>query len=60
MAVKSKSKTVYVCTQCGCEVPKWQGKCPDCGSWNSFVEETRSTGGPAAKAAATERPPLQR
>ena len=55
MAVKSKSKTVYVCTQCGCEVPKWQGKCPDCGSWNSFVEETRSTGGPAAKAAATER-----
>ncbi len=55
MAVKSKSKTVYVCTQCGCEVPKWQGKCPDCGSWNSFVEETRTTGGPAAKAAASER-----
>ncbi len=55
MAVKSKTKTVFVCTQCGCEVPKWQGKCPDCGSWNSFVEESRVTGGPAAKAAASER-----
>lgn len=55
MAVKSKAKTVYVCTQCGCEAPKWQGKCPDCGSWNTFVEETRITGGPAAKAAASER-----
>ena len=55
MAVKSKAKTVYVCTQCGCEAPKWQGKCPDCGSWNTFVEETRTTGGSAAKAAASER-----
>lgn len=55
MAVKSKTKTVFVCTQCGYEAPKWQGKCPDCGSWNSFVEETRSAGGPAAKAAAAER-----
>ena len=55
MAVKSKAKTVYVCTQCGCEAPKWQGKCPDCGSWNSFVEETRVTGGSAAKSAAAER-----
>ena len=55
MAGKSKAKTVYVCTQCGCEAPKWQGKCPDCGSWNSFVEETRVTGGSAAKAAAAER-----
>lgn len=55
MAVKSKTKTVFVCTQCGCEAPKWQGKCPDCGSWNSFVEESRVTGGPVAKAAASER-----
>ena len=55
MAGKSKAKTVYVCTQCGCEAPKWQGKCPDCGSWNSFVEETRVTGGSAAKSAAAER-----
>ncbi len=55
MAGPRKAKTVYVCTQCGCEAPKWQGKCPDCGSWNSFVEETRVTGGSAAKSAAAER-----
>ena len=53
-AVKSKVKTVFVCTQCGSESPKWQGKCPDCGSWNSFVEETRLTGGSASKGAAPE------
>ncbi|MBP1558797.1 MAG: DNA repair protein RadA [Oscillospiraceae bacterium] len=34
-----KSKTVYVCTQCGCQLPKWQGRCPDCGEWNSIVQE---------------------
>ncbi|WP_343253181.1 DNA repair protein RadA [Ligaoa zhengdingensis] len=37
-----KIKTVFVCNQCGFETPKWYGKCPECGEWNSFVEETRS------------------
>ena len=32
-------KIVYVCRECGKESPKWLGKCPDCGSWNSFDEE---------------------
>ena len=53
-AVKSKVKTVFVCTQCGSESPKWLGKCPDCGSWNSFVEESRITGGGAGKGASPE------
>jgi len=35
----SKSKTFYQCQSCGYGSPKWLGKCPDCGSWNSFVEE---------------------
>jgi DNA repair protein RadA/Sms len=35
----SKIKTFYQCQSCGCASPKWIGKCPDCGSWNSFVEE---------------------
>lgn len=35
---KLKSKTVFVCQQCGKESPKWLGHCPDCGAWNSFVE----------------------
>ena len=32
-------KTIYVCTSCGYESPKWMGKCPQCGAWNSFVED---------------------
>ena len=39
---KSKSKSVFVCQQCGKESPKWLGRCPDCQAWNSYVE-TRIT-----------------
>lgn len=35
----AKEKTVYVCTNCGQDSPKWVGKCPSCGEWNSYVEE---------------------
>jgi DNA repair protein RadA/Sms len=35
-----KQKTLYSCQQCGMQSPKWLGKCPDCGQWNSLVEET--------------------
>lgn len=35
----SKSKTSFFCQQCGHESPKWIGKCPSCGEWNTFVEE---------------------
>ncbi|MFN8065782.1 MAG: DNA repair protein RadA [Vicinamibacterales bacterium] len=31
--------TVFVCQECGSQAAKWLGKCPDCGAWNSFVEE---------------------
>ena len=34
-----KTKTNYVCTQCGAVQPKWMGKCPDCGSWNTLIEQ---------------------
>jgi DNA repair protein RadA/Sms len=37
--VKSKAKTVYVCQSCGTQSPRWMGKCPDCGQWNTMVEE---------------------
>ena len=33
-----KSSTQYVCQQCGAATPKWQGQCPQCGTWNSLVE----------------------
>lgn len=36
---KSKAKTVYICQQCGASSPKWQGRCPACGAWNTYVEE---------------------
>lgn len=39
---KSKSKSVYTCQKCGAQRPKWLGQCPECNSWNSFVEETYS------------------
>lgn len=35
----AKIKSAFFCQQCGYESPKWAGKCPSCGSWNSFVEE---------------------
>ncbi len=37
---QGKSKTVFICQQCGKESPKWLGRCPDCHAWNSFVETT--------------------
>ena len=38
----SKIKTVFQCQSCGYSSPKWLGKCPDCGAWNSFSEEKQS------------------
>lgn len=35
----AKLKSVYFCSQCGYESPKWMGKCPSCGEWSTFVEE---------------------
>ncbi len=34
----AKSKTVYLCTECGSAVPKWAGQCGDCGEWNTLIE----------------------
>ncbi len=43
-----KSKSAYVCRECGAETPKWNGKCPSCGAWNTLEEieilpQTRAT-----------------
>ena len=35
----AKAKTLYICSSCGYETPKWMGKCPDCGNWNTFEEQ---------------------
>ena len=34
-----KQKTMFYCTECGNETPKWAGKCPACGAWNTIVEQ---------------------
>jgi DNA repair protein RadA/Sms len=34
----AKAKTIYSCTECGGQVPKWQGQCPHCDAWNTLVE----------------------
>ena len=47
----AKDKTIFFCNSCGYESPKWAGKCPACGSWNSFVEQV-VRGGASQRAAA--------
>lgn len=37
----AKNKTVFICQECGYESPKWMGKCPECNSWNTFIEEQK-------------------
>ncbi len=44
----AKRKTIFICSECGFESPKWIGKCPDCGSWNSFQEMTPTPDTPTA------------
>ena len=36
---KKSTKTLFSCQSCGYQTPKWMGRCPDCGGWDSFVEE---------------------
>ena len=44
--MSAKVKKAYFCKNCGFEAPKWLGKCPSCGEWNTFTEEiiTRESG----------------
>ena len=44
----TKEKTVYVCRECGFDSPKWTGKCPSCGMWNTMVEKTIRAEKPSA------------
>ena len=45
----AKLKSVYFCSNCGNESPKWMGKCPACGEWSTYVEELIRKDGAAAK-----------
>ena len=41
--MKKNQKTIFCCQNCGFQTAKWMGKCPDCGTWDSFVEERSSS-----------------
>ena len=49
----AKAKTVFYCTSCGNETPRWQGRCPNCGAWNTIEEhiEKPAASGMKAKSA---------
>src|SRR4051794_12297949 len=49
-----RATTVFVCSSCGAEAPRWLGQCPGCGEWNTLAEETRGAtkaGAPGPKRA---------
>ena len=55
----AKAKSVFVCSECGYEAPKWMGRCPSCGSWNTFYEEkleATSSSGNVVKLRKSEKP----
>ena len=49
-------KTVYTCSACGHSVPKWFGRCPDCGEWNTMEETVPAAAAAPARTATTVRP----
>lgn len=55
-----KSKSVFYCTNCGNETPRWQGQCPACGAWNTITEmaepKTARRAAQASAPAASRRP----
>lgn len=55
MPPKPKNRAMFVCQQCGSEQPKWTGRCPDCGEWNTFVEMVTSTSTATTSGLSTSR-----
>ena len=46
----AKSKTIYICGECGYETARWLGKCPECGSWNTLTEQEVAPAAPGGGA----------
>ena len=49
--MKKNTRVIYCCQECGHQTPKWMGRCPECGGWDTLVEEKpapQSRGGQAA------------
>jgi DNA repair protein RadA/Sms len=52
----AKPSTRFVCQHCGHSSGKWLGRCPECGEWNSLVEETTQSGKPAGAVTSVDKP----
>ena len=52
-----KAKTVFFCSECGYETPKWSGRCPSCGTWNTMVEAPAEAKAKTTASFATVRMP---
>ncbi|MGH7548653.1 MAG: DNA repair protein RadA [Gemmatimonadales bacterium] len=61
MAPRGGARSVFRCTECGAEQPKWGGRCDACGAWNSLVEEPvgRSGGKAVRRVAGSDSPPTR-
>ncbi|AJX32512.1 DNA repair protein RadA [Burkholderia oklahomensis] len=56
----AKQKTVFVCTECGGQTPKWQGQCPSCQAWNTLVESVESSPSAHRFKSLAKQAPVQR
>ena len=56
----AKQKTVYVCSECGGQTPKWQGQCPSCQAWNTLVESVAESPAAHRFQSLAKRAPVQR
>ncbi len=54
VAPVARARSVYACTECGGQQPRWLGRCPECGAWSTLVEEAVGVPG-----AVTSAPGLQ-
>ena len=52
----NKLKTIYVCSNCGESSPRWMGRCPSCGAWNTMVEDVVVPEPKASARSASARP----
>ena len=54
----SKSKSIYMCNECGAESAKWYGRCPSCGAWNSLEEQVNLPGVSSTRVSSATVQPL--
>jgi DNA repair protein RadA/Sms len=55
----ARAKTVYRCTECGADSPRWAGRCDSCGAWNTLTEEPIATAPKAQRGRASSAPPAR-